>query len=168
VIDVRGYGELGLSEALERLEERLAVPVPGYEMALTDYLHWAHVLHELHKKRLGGGDDEAFARRNDLTPGGRVLRALMWVKDFPIHQLVSVTNEDLTASGLIGTGITRWYAMGGGAGPAIWSSQAGFKEEPGHEHPKERALYVQLVEGRSALDPLEEAANYLLGLPDPI
>jgi hypothetical protein len=152
----RELGERGLSEALERLRDRLPAGV-GYDVPQCECLFWIYGLSDVQK----GVIDKA-------TDAGKTVRALTWARNYAAHQLMSAANPNYAASGIFGMGVQGMGITGAGPGPLIWTAEGDLppsRDEVNKGRPDaRRKLYEQFVEGCGVLDPLVTVQSYLASL----
>jgi hypothetical protein len=144
----RTLGELGLSEAIERFRSRLGngpldAAGVGYLVPFGECLHWIHSLYEVAEDRMFDGlsrqeRKRSFEDYNSGTPGGQVLRGVVWARA-------------TLASELLGTG----------PGSPIWIAV----DSDRRPEDDRRVAYEKLIVGRPAIEPLEVVLPYLVGLP---
>jgi hypothetical protein len=146
----RDLGERGLSEAMERLRDRLDNG-GWYQGPFTEALLWITSLKDFH----GNGVDY-------ISTEGKRLRALGWVRNYAAHDLLTLSNINLTISGLQGAGLQGMSLQGAG-GRLVWVEESALPLRKKHEDDR-RALYQTLVASHGVLEPLEMAQTYLSGL----
>ena len=146
----RALGEQGLSEALDRLRDRLATG-GWYQGPFTESLFWIVALKDLH----GNSVDYTTAQ-------GQTLKALGWARNYAAHELLNLSTVNMTTSGVRGLGV-RGLSIRGGGGHLMWVHEASLPVR-GDERDR-RALYEALVAGRGPVEPLEATAAYLFSLP---
>jgi hypothetical protein len=142
----RRLGEVGLTEAIERLRSRLGNgPLEpagaGYLVPFGECLHWTYSLYEVAQDRMFAGRPrqerkKLFQDYNSGTREGQILRGVMWARAILAHELLSPA-------------------------PPIWI-MVNSDERPEDDR---RVAYEQLVVGRPAIEPLEIVLTYLVGLP---
>jgi hypothetical protein len=144
----RRLGELGLSEAVERLHSRLGngplePPGAGYLVPFGECLHWIHSLYEVAEDRMFGGLPRQERRKhfedyNRSTTEGQILGGVVWSRASLAHELLS-----------------------SGSGSPIWI----VVDSDRRPQDDRRVAYEQLVVGLPAVEPVEIVLAYLVGLP---
>ncbi|MEU8253243.1 hypothetical protein AB0C06_03105 [Micromonospora inaquosa] len=157
----RWLAELGLSEAVDRLEHRVADGT-GREhlIPFAEALQWVYSLHEYH--RLTRRD---FFARAAADRAGETLRAMVYARGLLTHGMADVTR--LTGSRPFRIGVSR--LSGGDAldGPGIevfWADFAALPPGKPEKHGRD-ALYQKHLSSVPLLDPFGPVLDWLKAQP---
>lgn len=146
----RELGERGLSEAMDRLGDRLGNS-GWYLGPFTEVMFWITALKDVH----GNAVDYT-------SPDGERLKALGWARNYAAHDLLTLAYTDRTSSGILGESILGRGLLGSGP-RVVWVRDAVLP--PRTDERGRRTLYQAHVADRGVLEPLQAAQAYLKGLP---
>jgi hypothetical protein len=162
----RELGELGLREAIDRLQGRISDPSLGEPIvSLAEVLEWIYTLEEFHKKRI-----PAYYYDRLQSVDGQTEAALVYARGLFTHSLQAAAHLvsrptrmiRIGGGGRRGGGVT----IGSGGGSAIeWKA---FHDLPLPGKPESHGrdlLYTQHVELRTLLQPLQSAITFILAIP---
>jgi hypothetical protein len=166
VADERKLAETGLHEALDRLRNRLAGNDPGLpQLSLFEALQWCYALDCHHKRHL----KPTWRTVQEASPEGQTQAALIWARGKFTHRLINTTqliewSSRTTYTGGGGRRGGRVIVMArGGGSELIWKCKADLPGRQGDDQ-GDGAFYVNHVESRPILPPLEAAARFLVEL----
>jgi hypothetical protein len=148
----RQLGEQGLSEAMDRLRQRLNGP-GWYRGPFTEALWWITALKDI--------DDRGQRLIDYECIEGQTLKALGWARNYPTHELLTVLMT-------IGGTLPAMLPMVLAPGIAVWKGEADLppSDREGREgRDPRRDVYESLVARRGVLQPLDLAQGYLVNLP---
>jgi hypothetical protein len=143
-------GERGLSEAMDRLRERLDASGGWYQGPFTEALFWIVAIKDFNKARID----------YTITEGKR-LQAIGWARNYAAHELL--TPVRIEGAGMLPSMLP---SMIGGGGRLAWVNEVVLPQRREPKGPDDRRpIYQALIAGRSILEPLEMAQAYLVNLP---
>jgi hypothetical protein len=167
VNDQRALGEVGLSEAYDRLSGRLSDPDLGNPIvSLAETLEWCYTLEEHHKSSIS----TYYTDRNSSTDG-HALGALVYARGHFTRTLVMVAHlvsrpgplVQRRSGGPRGGSVT--YQSGLVSEGYQWRSGSAIPPSTKVKPYGRDVFYQQLVENQPVLPPIDAAVRFLLGHP---
>lgn len=162
MLSERWLAELGLSEAVDRLDRRIAEGTGNEHLIpFAEALQWVYSLHEYHRLTRPDFFDRAAAH-----PAGETLRAMVFARGLLTHGLADVTR--LTGSRPFRIRISRLGggdALDGDGIEVYWADLAALPPPGKPEKHGRDALYDKYLSGVPLLEPFGPVRDWLKAQP---
>ncbi|MEV4627627.1 hypothetical protein AB0J90_15205 [Micromonospora sp. NPDC049523] len=160
----RWIAELGLSEALDRLQHRIAEGTGSEHLIpFAEALQWVYSLHEYH--RLTHPD---FFNQAAAHPAGETLGAIVYARGLLTHRMADVTR--LIGSRPFRLDISRLGGgdtLGGSGIQVYWANLAALPAPGRPERHSRDVFYDRHLSGVPLLEPFGPVHDWLTGRPEP-